>query len=255
ASITLVLGDRAGADRAFESARMLYEAAARERPQDPGARGGLAQCLANLARLHGEAGRTADAEACFGRARAILSRLAAESPDRAAFRDDLANLENSLGAYYSERGRRDEAVTAWRRGRDLLEPLAHDHPSARTGRVLARLCNNLAVELGNRGQLDEATACFRRAIELPEDLLRADPRDFETRAELAASCTNQAILANSLGDLGARRRLQDQALGVLEGAVQDNPDVVELRRSLALLLNNIGGYRVDEGRPSEALAA
>ena len=156
------LGDAAGGHKSFVAARAIYQALAREKPDDRDVQAGLADCQFRLNALP--------------EAIAIYEKLIKLDPTNPRYRRDLAEAYNSQATSQKDPSKVAEVLEAHRKALALREGLVRefpDDPEARNN--LGGTLNNLGVVLNGQGHQQDALAMYRPGGRAGRGRLRQGP--------------------------------------------------------------------------------
>jgi tetratricopeptide (TPR) repeat protein len=211
-----------------------FAALAAEDPGNADYRAGWASALSNLGAHLRAAGRLDDAFRCHSEAVALQEALIATHPDVAEYRDDLATSHHGLGNIDYSRKRVDDGERHYRTAIDLRERLVQEQPHARDyRRRLAQTQLNLSVMLQVLpGRAGDAAIWHDRAEGHFEQLLRDDPKDFDSLSSLATLRLNWAYVLKEEGQVD--KALADLAKNVaaLTAALAKEPGEFPARDAL-----------------------
>jgi tetratricopeptide (TPR) repeat protein len=115
--------------RANERAREIFEALARENPDDMEFPSHLADILVQLAFIHGVQGRPSEALALLHRALEIMEPLAGKNPDVRNFQRQLAHVHKELGRQMRRLQQYSDARRHLEKALSVQERLAQSDPS------------------------------------------------------------------------------------------------------------------------------
>jgi tetratricopeptide (TPR) repeat protein len=250
-----MLGDYAPAERAYEQAIALLQAAPASSPLPAAQRRELGRALNNLGLLHKKLGRFPQADAALVQALEQRQELADEFTNQPEYAQDLA-------ASYSDRGnvlvrldgQRDQAVAAYRQALTILEKLPRE---AAYQQDRARTLNRLGTLLQTSDRA-EAERDFRLAIGMQEELHQRDPAAPGYRRDLAHSWNNLAAMLWLGGNARQAEQTYRKALPLLTSLTADFHTAPVYRHELATLHNNLGMVLEDLGdlpRAQEAYSA
>jgi eukaryotic-like serine/threonine-protein kinase len=241
ARLRVLLGDVAGAERAWLEAARLFDAAATEAPADLEPRFLAAHARADLGEsLMAVPERVSDAHDLLARG---LSELAAlpPQPDDAGARDSLAaSYRQDLARTLELLGRPDEAQTEYERSaQELRELLAADPGRTELQRALATTLSETGRLIAGRGETDRAEEMQREAVTLFEAVVAARPAAADARLDLALARSQLGSLVFARGDLEGAEQQVRASLADLDRLVTDFPAVPRYRMNQAALLNGL----------------
>ena len=229
AHIDRALGNLGPAAGRYRQAIVEFERLADETP----ARAEYRQALAGAYNWLGEtlrmsANRYSDAEAAYGEALRLQQELSEQQPANEQYRADLARTFYNRGILYSESAGSepdsfDRAESDFRNAIRLLEPMAGGGAPDHVLQDLGRAYNNLAALLaGDPDNTSEARDLYLRALGIHEGLA---PRDREYALELVVFSNNFASLLSDSGDIELARKMNQQALDVIEELARPAPSL------------------------------
>jgi serine/threonine protein kinase/tetratricopeptide (TPR) repeat protein len=231
------LGQTQPAGQANAQALRLYEALARDAPNDPDFQYGLARCHYNSFSFSGRE-----------RAIAILEKLV--RPDDPRYQADLGNAYSDAGlGTNGDRARTFEYLRKALTVRERLVRLRPDDPDARLG--LSASLNNIAVQVGNEHPAEQ-NVLYRRACEQGEAAYRLRPMHPNTIRFLTIEWNNVASTARTLGradDVVAALRRRAE---VLDRWARDNPDLPGAAAQMVHGYTSLAGELKELGRLDEA---
>jgi tetratricopeptide (TPR) repeat protein/tRNA A-37 threonylcarbamoyl transferase component Bud32 len=208
----------------------LFEAAARDRPDDVDDLGMLSGGLHNLAIFHAGAGRPDDARRCHERALAVRERLARAHPLVPAYQGGLADTCMALAALDLGRGRPADAEPHARRAVALLERDVESRPhDLQAASFLFAAQSNLALLYQSTKRPAEAKTVYAEALAIADRLTAAEPDNLHYWTDLAALCHNRGNLEREDG--GPRNALPwyARAIQAADTALAKDDRLIEAR--------------------------
>jgi serine/threonine-protein kinase len=218
------LGRTADAIRAFEEARALFEALAREQPENIEPRSHLAGVLMMRGFIEGIDGRHDESLQTYQRALAIVEPLAAENPAVANFRAQLASAHREIGRGLRRARRYAEARRHLDTALALQEKLVRDEPDIEDyARTLAYIYREAGWIDRLEGRPAEALRRFQqaRAIDEKQSATSAGACydlacDWAICIPLVGWGKDDAALTDA--ERSERQRLGDEAMKALKSA-------------------------------------
>ncbi len=239
-SMRQALGDRTGAQDAYERALGIYRELATTEPTV--FRPYLAMTLNNQGAVLAELGDCAGARKVYEEALGIHRELAAT--DQTASRNHMAGTLSNLGHVLQKLGDRAGARRALGEALSIYREWATTEPMA-AGTGLATTLNSLGGALASTGDHAGARAALEDALRIYQDLAAAELG--EAGAGLATTLNNLgATLAGSGDRMGARAAFRE-ALNVYQFVPKQRADaladdIARTRRNLARIESEIGNH-------------
>jgi tetratricopeptide (TPR) repeat protein len=253
--ILSAIGDRAGAQAAYEEQRNLAEQLESLDPNDA-VRLVLAQSHHGLGVQRMETGQHAAAMEACGKALAIRQELAEANPGEREFQNALAASHNVVGDLHSESGKLAEAMESYRRALAIRQKLADTDPADTEIQIdLARSRDSVGDLLTRTGKPVEAMESYRAALAIRQKLAEGNPAITEYQVDLAASLNDVGTRLFQTAQLDEAMEAAHKALAIHQRLVDDNPSVTEFQRSLAGSYQMINSVLMATGKPEEAVQA
>jgi tetratricopeptide (TPR) repeat protein len=228
--VSRMLENPADAEREYRIATTDLDAVARRDPS-PDTREALADAWNWLGEtLRPLTGRGKDAEAAYDQAIQLQQALAGAYPDNNKYTQGLARSYGNRGilrAAPADPGSPQfaSAEADIRHAMTLLEPLAQSGPAS-AAQELSRTANNLAALLAeDPKRASEAEPLYGLAIRTHEALVKRQPENRVYRLELAKFLDNGADRARDAGDDERARRLNQEALSILDDLLRPAPSL------------------------------
>ena len=257
------LGQTAAALDAYDHARFAFLQLSQRHGSPLVHRANAALCENNRGVLLVQLGRYAEARQAYALALQEQDALLAEQPGGRRLICDMALTHLNLGRLQGQVGRLAEARASLTTAESLLGRLANEAASSRDIQL------NRATVLNALVALPTETPASRRehlqqAIDIDTQLLAAGPYDAELRHLLALAYNNlgttlhqQRRVPVEIGavDAASTREVDvayERAVAIQSELVQQAPLAVQYRAELATTWNNLGQWRLDCGRGSEA---
>jgi serine/threonine-protein kinase len=233
-------------------AQEVFTTLARNHPEVPRYREGLAKTYNHAAILHGRIGQRDEAEAACLQALRLREQLAMEDP---VYQMELAKTHGHLAALYYYASQMPQAEAAYRQALTLQEKLVRDNPR-RPGyqSELADSHGNLGVLYYGTGQMAKAQASYEQALGLCERLVQAHPRVLDYQGQLAGSLINLGNVYDEIRADSKAEAAYERARTILEKLQRENPTVLDYQRDLARVYNNLGALAANTDQPEKALA-
>ncbi|MHC4140452.1 MAG: tetratricopeptide repeat protein, partial [Planctomycetota bacterium] len=249
------IGDRTGAQAAYEEQRQLAEQLEALDPADA-VRLVLAQSHHGLGVQQMETGQPAAAMEECSKALAIRQELADANPDNSEFQIALATSHNVVGHLLEGSGKLAEAMEAYRRALTLQQKLADTDPADTQIQIdLARSLDSVGDLLMRTGNPEQAMEAYNQALAIRQKLADSNPAVTEYQIGLAASLSDIGVRLFQTAQLEEAMEACRKALAIQQRLVDDNPTVTEFQKSLAdnyLIINNVLSAT---GKPEEAVQA
>jgi hypothetical protein len=233
--INRVLGQAREAEAEYDEAIRQFDGLVRGQPTKPEYRQGLATAYNFLGEtVRPLNGRRADAERAYQRALDLQSELVKTYPSVVRYKQELARTHYNRGILYGSSASLADPAFAnaeadFRAAIDLLQPLAKPDGEVQISQDLARALNNLASLLSqdsqNSARLSEAKALYMRAIQIHEGLVAREPRNRESKLELAKFSDNLAYLLGEMGEMAPAVRNTNRALALMEELARPTPSL------------------------------
>jgi serine/threonine protein kinase/tetratricopeptide (TPR) repeat protein len=253
AYIHRVIGRKADALRAYQTALDLYDRLAARHPDVGRYQRLLASTYHDLALLQNELGRPRAARASMEKARAIGERLVARHPGVGQYQAALASTHDHLGAFQRVAGERKAARRSFGRAREIAEPLVARHPNVADYQSrLGSICINLGLLQGQLGERGTAEGSFERARDIFQKLAARHPEVSKYQQNLAMAHVCLGFRQLDLGKQSAALRSLEQARDLREGLAARHPDVVGHQRALVALYGDMADLYRDLGQPATA---
>ncbi|WP_259631723.1 serine/threonine-protein kinase [Stieleria sedimenti] len=164
--------------------------------------------------------------------------FANQADDDVSLTKDLAITYGKIGSLQNEIGSPIEAIESLQQSMRLFQQLSvSDQDSRSINHQLATSENNLALALERAGQYRDAQLHYESAIQRWQSLVDDAPQDVETRAGLAMSLGNFALLLS-------KTDRPDQAEAMFQRSLmiaQDDPQNEVLVKQLASTYQNLSG--------------
>jgi serine/threonine-protein kinase len=255
ATVDLMLGRRAEAEKASLEARRLQEELVAEFPDQSNYRHDLCRTLACLGHVYSSAGRFDEGLASYNAAVALNERLVEEHPENPGYLETLVGNLNSRGFFYSF-AEPQKAEADFRRAVAIAQRRAASGGDVRDEPcVLAAAYTSLATILLRTGRMKEAGELLEKAHALLEPPDRPAPRGAKDyRSTLATNQVYLGLWYIRTGRPGPAERPLREGMAYFETMVAENPRSVVSRISLSLCYPLLAGLCLKSGRPEEANA-
>ena len=242
------LGDTQGALKSYRKALELYEALARQQPNDPEIQRELAGNLDSVGAVLAETGDQAGQLDAFRRSLAVRQALAAVDPKGVLARRGLATSYHRIASVLVDQGKYGEAFTMWREEMEIFESLWNENPKdpkaqrnvalayKYTGGTLERLAENPA-----------ALALYRKAVALDDARYNADPTNASARIDLSFSYGALGQCLYATGDVDGAIQTYGKALAIREALVLEDPKNVNSRLALSRAYQRMSNYLMAKG--------
>jgi tetratricopeptide (TPR) repeat protein len=236
------------AEAAFNRALAVRQRRAAGRPDRQ-----LAETLHNLGMLYANSGRAAPALQ-FGAEAARAYEALARSGDDEDARLRWGTALNNLGVYQrGVPGHSEAARVTHELAIKVRAALADAHPRVPSLRAqLAESCLNLSGTLTSLGRPAEAVEPGRRAVAVIERSV-ADGGDVASRDMLVAALTNLALACQNARRDDEALAAYARALGVVTAIINEDPNHLSARATLAGLCTNRGNFERDRGRAAAGM--
>jgi serine/threonine protein kinase/tetratricopeptide (TPR) repeat protein len=233
------LGDVVGSRKSFVAARSLYDALAKENPNDLEVQSGLAACQFHL-----------DA---IPEAIEIYERLIKLDSTNPRYRRDLAEAYNSQATNQRDPTRVAERLESHRKALALRETLVRefpDDPEARNN--LGGTLNNIGVMLNERAHEQDALAMYLRAVEQGEAAFARAPQVIVYGQYLGTQYRNVTRMLQLLGRNDEANQYEQKEIDHWRRLTKDNPEVPLFRARLYSASNGHAHFLSAEGRKPES---
>jgi tetratricopeptide (TPR) repeat protein len=255
----LRLGEHAPAEAEFEKALAAWRTLVCNFPDVTNFQADLANALSSRGVLLKDTGRFGEAMKLYDEAVALLEKLARDKPAILGYRRLLARCLDNSALVLHRLGQLDRAIPRQQRAVDLMRPLCKEKPKIRDYRhALATHLFNLGSSCyafgrpGPQTRLAEADKADRESLLLLQELVKADPRNPEYRADLALVHGNLAgVLTVNLRYREAEEHLRP-SLKLSGELVRDFQHIPAHQNDRARNLNGLGILLERAGRPKEA---
>jgi serine/threonine-protein kinase len=255
-SITLEIGSKTEALRAYHDALALFRRLARERPADFRIQGSLASTLNALGVSQRATGAMDDALASHREARDRFEALIRSQPDVPDHPYGLALAFNRIGAIQTEIGEPRPALESYRQAQRILEPLSREHPAE------IKFQSTLGTIVNNIGLLDEqlddypgALDSYRKATVIFDALAGLDSSNPTWRNLAAAARHDVGNLIGELEGPAAGLPLLEQALEMHLEVTRRHPSVSQFQDDLARTYSSVGELERKSGDRQAALSS
>jgi serine/threonine-protein kinase len=245
--------DKPAAEAAYGAALALYDALARERPEDDEVQDGLAQGLFGLACCRLEALEPLEP---LSRAIAIREALASRPSSSPGPRLKLAEAYQALAFRHRGAGENDEALRTLLKAREIAQALARDFPAEASSRF------SLGLTLHELAALHRTLQRPRDALELGQQalpLLRVAFLDTQLNpwygAQLARACDDLGAIQLDLGQRDEALRSYAEASRVRRRVAQANPAIAAAHSDLIASELELSRLYGTMGRAPEQAAA
>jgi serine/threonine-protein kinase len=249
-----MMGHYAEAERNYRDAIESLRVLERRLKSDDRPRRELARARHGLGVLLRKMNRFREAESELREAVRLREQLAAKSPDDSSLRRALSDSRYYLGALLSRLANpHPEDEQLYRQAikdQEALLALSPDDPENRL--KLARYLNNLGI-LEARTEPAKAEREFRRGLDLLAGLDRTNSDLPSARWQGARASNNLATLLWDEGRGAKSQEMLKQARDVLDRLTAEFPRILQYRRELASIFNNLG--RVGRGSKQNDPAA
>ncbi len=188
--------------------------------------------------------RLADAQTAHLKAIDILGELVRSTPDVTSYRAKLAAAYVQLGLVQRERGELTEAGISYKAAVNLCKSVAaRDIPDLTN--ALENLVNGI-VEAPKRPEVsDDRQVSYKQAIEIQETIIRElGPSDDREKTYVS--------LLVAAGRFDEAEAAIQQTIDALSSTVEENPQDVEKRKTLALKYVDLADARHNAGRHDDA---
>ena len=233
------LGDRLGSRKSFVAARSLYDALAKENPNDLEVQSGLAACQFHLDGIP--------------EAIEIYERLIKLDSKNPRYRRDLAEAYNSQATNQRDPTRVAERLESNRRALALRESLVRefpDDPEARNN--LGGTLNNIGVMLREGDHQQDALSMYLRAVEQGEAAFAKAPQLNVSGIYLGTQYRNVTQTLRALGRHDEANQNEQKEIDHWRRLTKDNPEVPLFRARLYSASNDHAHFLSAEGRKPES---
>jgi serine/threonine-protein kinase len=252
ARITEEIGSKDKAIESYQTARGVFEALSRSRPDSDEVHSNLSRILNNLGTLQ----RGEEARKSLEEALKIRLSLARANQDNLDYQSELAQTYNNLGAIQRFTNPA-EAAGNFDRAREIFGRLAGEKPeNDRYQTELAASYHNQGDLLAFVGEVDPAMKAYESALAIREALAKKRPLVGDYRADVGRTLLSMAALVAPLGKEALTARaveLRQRAVKLFEALVQEDREVVEYQVDLARARSSLG--QLLGGQPGQIEAA
>ena len=176
-----------------------------------------------------------------------LDRLAADSRGDASLELELAEGYDKIGDVEgnvagSNLGKPVEALASYRKALAISQSVLARHPSdGKARQVVAQSDEGLGLLLAFQGKAAEGLEHFREAMKLRQALADSDPRNVETRLDLARAYEDQGDILGgargiNLGRTDEARSAYEKGLALIPELEAGHPSALRARRAKAIVL-------------------
>jgi uncharacterized protein (TIGR03067 family) len=236
-SSSYLLGSPQKAEAPARRAVAILEPLTRNHPGVPRYREALAEAYRLVGIFYVQTGRFSEAEPLFRKDLETYEQLARTYPKVADYRGWVAVGCNNLGFVYLNTGRGDRAVKLFQRGIALCEPLARDHPQPFKDfkPALASCYISLANAYVQAGRPAQAEPVVHKGLDTCEQLLQEYPKSLQY---VGIYFQGYVLLAFHLLDEKPREKLDlgNRAIPVMERVLKEQPQVAQIKSTLAVML-------------------
>jgi eukaryotic-like serine/threonine-protein kinase len=170
-----------------------------------------------------------------------LTIVVDRSPGNVLARRELAYSLNNIGATYTAIGKTREALDLFTTCLEMREKLSKQFPDdISIQQDIGMTCANIAYANSLLGNAEVALAAERRAKTIRQSLYDENPAITDFQTGLAKSFDSDGFYFLKRGESLLAKDAFLEAAKYQSMAVEGNPDVVELRGTLARLYNNAG---------------
>jgi eukaryotic-like serine/threonine-protein kinase len=255
ASITEEISSPADAVRNFETAAESFRALAKvEGGTSPRSREGILFCEINLSELFERMGQHAKAKQSLDGALSIARSIVSEFPNLPSGKHFLARCLGAQAQLALEAANLAAANTAYRDEIQIREQIVQSQSKSTTPAQqqtfqveLSGAYRNLAVVEQRYEHLDEARMLLEKSLEIDRRLAHDNPEDGFLQHMLARTLTQAGDAAARAGRSEDAQKAYREAVDMRIALVQDHPDVLEYRASLATTADNFAVFCYDRG--------
>ncbi|MEA5141559.1 tetratricopeptide repeat protein, partial [Arcicella rigui] len=193
------------AQKAYERALMIYEALAKDNPQQylPD----VANTLNNLGVFYKDNNLKEQAQKAYERALMIREALAKDNPQQ--YLPFVATTLNNLGNFYRVNNLKEQAQKALERALMIREALAKDNPQQYLPFVATTL-NNLGNFYSDNNLKEQAQKAYERALMIREALAKDNPQQY--LPDVANTQTNYALFWLNENEINKTEELMTKGL-------------------------------------------
>jgi tetratricopeptide (TPR) repeat protein/predicted Ser/Thr protein kinase len=267
ASITEEIDSAEAALPSYKEAQKVQEQLVAEAPEDTDAQQALGTTLNALGRALRELERLDEAAAMLQEAKKVRSRLLQQQPSDSETKRTLANTLMNIGVVEKAQGHLDAAQGSMQEAQRLRQKLVQTQPNhAAIRRDLGMGYYNLGTLAMAGGDFKAAAAELDQAIGQFEIARKLAPGDQSNSAKLALCYRVLGHLklrtAGSVAKAGSDEEAQEarndallqyeNAIHIVRGLAERNPDVVDYQRDLAAIFIETGYLQFGQGRLDRA---
>lgn len=245
------LGERDAAAVSYARLLSLRAAVLARRPDDAGARRGMAEADRRLGDLAFASNRFDEALAAYGRAVERLQPLAGPGANDAVL--VLARVHDRIGNTLSRQARYADAAAAFERAIALVRPLAErtDATTAVRRFLMASLGNSGDVPF-YQGRYDEALTRYDAARDIARRAVGTSADRAAALRDLQLTTTRSAYALKELGRLDEGAALETEAVRLLSEQVLIDPRAVSRRFELGQAKRGLALTELQRQRPEVA---
>jgi serine/threonine protein kinase len=244
-SISRIVGDRARAEEAFNSAKATFEALATRDAGDTDVQSQLAGAIGNLALVQSETGRLKEAEANFRQALAIDAALNREHPGDPDRDVQYANTADNYAQLLERAKRLPESEQRYLEALGIRRQVVAAHKDS--GPYLLQLIQgyvNLSALYARSNRLTDASHALAAAAPLSVTLTTRWPHVAEYDNAAAAVWDNSGGIDMLLNHFDRAADDYRREMAIREQLVADHPSVLEYRLLLGAAYTNLGELQV-----------
>jgi eukaryotic-like serine/threonine-protein kinase len=198
-------------------------------------------------------GLSADALTEYQTAEEQLTDLTSAKPVTDDAQTQLATVHNNLGLLLAARGDMSTARTHYQAAIRIQQRLVDEHKTdpAFAGQ-LAESEGNLGMLLDQIGDSPQAEKSLRSAVEVRRRAADSTVDQPQPARDLAIACNNLSYVLRNRDVAGAEKTAQE-AIGILERLVHENPTRIQFQDDLALCYNNLAALESRQERWGTAI--
>ncbi len=225
-------GDYPNALEKYRRALTITELLANEDPSDTRHKYALAHRHYYVGQTLRKMGDPAGALDSFGRSLEINRALLEAEPDNSDYRHAVAVSFLKTGDVYYDKADLQTALSHHQKASEVLEPLLKDGSDVTSKRELALFLNRIAVDKRGLGDFNGAVDSDLKAIAVQYEIARLDPKNEQSRLDLASYQQSLAETYIKLGQIPDAAELFAKAFAVYEDSLKRNPEDAEVAEAM-----------------------
>lgn len=239
--INITIGDLTAAFDAFDTQRIVAQAAADQFPEDVNLQLELASAQDNLGDVVFEQGKIAAALKFYSVGRDVRERLVAKSPDGADYSFALSNSYERMGRIHHRQGDLSAAEAQYTQKHRISAFMIGKEPEGyrweRDLSVADELLGDIARE---RGDLDLALKYYQSSLNRMVPIRDANPDTLELQRFTSIALDRIGTIYVARGELQAAMQMFEEARALREALVAADPENTDWRYVLGISQEKLG---------------